>query len=421
MFVGNFTSVADERAKKKNQKEVLKLMIQNEALKERKVKDYQNPYNPPEVPPQNKSRAERRGDTAKQEQEAITNLQSLFDFDVRGINQVMSDIRKVRNEDGLIIFNALFPQIRNRIVNQTNPNLLTPDFVSDIIREFIIRAEDTNPLTRVEGDIVSNAFDDLEVEYNVDIICDLVEKSIELGMIVDNLTYLKDLMYQMDSTIRDIKSNVSLTSMDIDELSKRILKLYKKLGVPSLGQLRKLESSKNVERDIERINDKVKPDAQAFDKVMASIIRDIREGDVEQRLKQAESTKLSSNASIQDIVANSVEEYRKQEQMAEQMTEAESLEDDESEESSSSLSSSLSSEESLSQEMLSLEVGDITVIATIMTDGVTYRTDEGMKQLNGDKIRKLFVKQLTKLLRDNGDFEEKFIKKFRSISLKIKN
>jgi len=40
-------------------------MIQNEALKERKVKDYQNPYNPPEVPPQYKSRAERRGDTAK--------------------------------------------------------------------------------------------------------------------------------------------------------------------------------------------------------------------------------------------------------------------------------------------------------------------------------------------------------------------
>ena len=78
-------------------------MIQNEALKERKVKDYQNPFNPPEVSPQYKSRAERRGGTAKQEQEAITNLQSLFDFDVRGINQVMSDIRKVRNEDGLYI------------------------------------------------------------------------------------------------------------------------------------------------------------------------------------------------------------------------------------------------------------------------------------------------------------------------------
>jgi len=343
MFVGNFTSVADERAKKKNQQDVLKLMIQNEALKERKVKDYQNPFNPPEVPPQYKSRAERRGDTAKQEQEAITNLQSLFDFDVRGINQVMSDIRKVRNEDGLIIFNALFPQIRNRIVNQTNPNLLTPDFVSDIIREFIIRAEDTNPLTRVEGDIVSNAFDDLEVEYNVDIISDLVDKSIELGMIVDNLTDLKGLMYQIDSTIKDMKSNVSLTSMDIDELSKRILKLYKKLGVPSLGQLRKLETSKNVERDIERINDKVNPDAQAFESVRASVIRDIREGDVEQRLKQTETTKMSSNASMQDIIANAIDTYRTQEQM--QMPEAEQIEEEESS-SSSSASSSLSSEES---------------------------------------------------------------------------
>ena len=57
--------------------------------------------------------------------------------------------------------------------------------------------------------------------------------------------------------------------------------------MPSLGQLRKLETSKNVEKDIDRINDKVNADAQEFDSVRASIIRDIREGDVEQRLKQA--------------------------------------------------------------------------------------------------------------------------------------
>jgi hypothetical protein len=219
----------------------------------------------------------------------------------------MSDIRKVRNEDGLIIFNALFPQIRNRIVNQTNPNILTPEFVSDIIREFIIRAEDKNQLTRVEGDIVSNAFDDFELEYNVDIISDVIEKSIELGVDVDNLIEMRDLMYHMDSTIEDMKSNASLTSMDIDDLSKRILKLIKKLGVPSLGQLRKLETSKNVEKDIDRINDRVKPDTEIFESVKASAIRDIREGDVEQRLKEEEQTKLSSNASIQDIISNSIE------------------------------------------------------------------------------------------------------------------
>ena len=61
---------------------------------------------------------------------------------------------------------------------------------------------------------------------------------------MENLTEMRGLMYHMDSTIQDMKSNTSLTSLDIDELSKRILKLYKKLGVPSLGQLRKLETSK---------------------------------------------------------------------------------------------------------------------------------------------------------------------------------
>jgi hypothetical protein len=76
------------------------------------------------------------------------------------------------------------------------------------------------------------------------------------------------------------------------------------------------------------------------------------------------------------------------------------------------------SEESLSQEMMSLNAGDIAEIVTIMTEGVEYRTNDGVKVMNGDKIRKLFVKQLRKLLRDNGDFEEEFIGKFRSISQK---
>ena len=217
-------------------------------------------------------------------------------------------------------------------------------------------------------------------------------------------------MYQMDSTIKDMKSNDSLNSMDIDELSKRILRLYKKMGVPSLGQLRKLETSKNVEKDIDRINDKVNADAQAFDSVRASIIKDIREGDVEQRLKQAESNKLSSNASIQDIIANSVEEYRKQESMTEQMPEADQIEEEE-------LSNS-SSEESLSQEMMSLEVGDIAEIAKIMTEGVKYRTNEGTTLMNGDKIRKLFVKELRKLLKNNEEFEETFDAQFRTVSQK---
>jgi hypothetical protein len=198
--------------------------------------------------------------------------------------------------------------------------------------------------------------------------------------------------------------------LDIDELSKRILKLYKKLGVPSLGQLRKLETSKNVEKDIDRINDRVNPDAEMFESVKASVIRDIREGDVEQRLKEAEQTKLSSNASIQDIITNGIEAYRKQEEPIEE-------EDDEDSDESSSVSVS-SEEESLTQEMMSLDVGDIVQIATMLTEGVEYRTNEGVKQLNGDKIRKLFVKELKKLLKGSEDFEDAFNAKFRNQSQK---
>ena len=135
---------------------------------------------------------------------------------------------------------------------------------------------------------------------------------------------------------------------------------------------------------------------------------------MEQRLKQAETNKLSSNASMQDIIANAIDTYRTQEQM--QMPEAEQIEEEESSSSSSS-SSYLSNEESLSQEMMSLEVGDITEIATIMTEGVEYRTNEGVKVMNADKIRKLFVKQLRKLLKDNDEFEDSFISQFRSASV----
>jgi len=52
-----------------------------------------------------------------------------------------------------------------------------------------------------------------------------------------------------------------------------------------------------------------------------------------------------------------------------------------------------------------------------MTEGVTYITNEGVKQLNADKIRKLFVKQLKKILKDNNEFEDSFNSQFRSASV----
>ena len=77
----------------------------------------------------------------------------------------------------------------------------------------------------------------------------------------------------------------------------------------------------------------------------------------------------------------------------------------------------MEAEESLSQEMMSLDVGDIAEIAKIMTEGVGYRTNEGPTLMNADKIRKLFVKELRKLLKNNDEFEDAFVGQFRSASV----
>jgi hypothetical protein len=261
MFVGQFKNADDERQKRINQKELLKLMILNESRIERKVKDYQNPFSAPEVPPQYKTRTERRNDSSAQEAEALGNIQSLFDFDVRGINKVMNSIRTTRGNDGVIIFNALFPQIRNKIVNDTNPKLLTPAFVGDIIREFIIRNEDTNPLTRMKGENISKSIDDLEIDYNEDIINKLIDLGRQNGLPSTQLSELAQLQKFLNGfsiLIERMKGDADMTKDELEQISKKIRTTYKKLGIPTLAQLRKAESSKNPALLVSKLNANVK-------------------------------------------------------------------------------------------------------------------------------------------------------------------
>lgn len=276
MFVGQFKNADDERQKKINQKELLKLMILNESRIERKVKDYQNPFSAPEVPPQYKTRTERRNDSSAQEAEALGNIQSLFDFDIRGLNKVMNSIRSTRGNDGVIIFNALFPQIRNKIVNETNPKLLTPAFVADIIREFIIRNEDTNPLTRMKDENVSKSIDDLEIDYNGDVIRSLMEIGRQNGLTAPFLSELAQLQRFLDgfsTLIERMKGDADMTKDDLEQISKKIRTTYKKLGIPTLAQLRKAQSSKNPAQLVSKLNANVK--GSRLDGVMKRLQKDI--------------------------------------------------------------------------------------------------------------------------------------------------
>ena len=268
-------------------------MILNESRIERKVKDYQNPFSAPEVPPQYKTRTERRNDSSAQEAEALGNIQSLFDFDIRGLNKVMNSIRTTRGNDGVIIFNALFPQIRNKIVNETNPKLLTPAFVADIIREFIIRNEDTNPLTRMKDENVSKSIDDLEIDYNADIIRTLIDLGRQNGLPSTQLSELAQLQRFLDgfsTLIERMKNDADMTKDDLEQISKKIRATYKKLGIPTLAQLRKAQSSKNPAQLVSKLNANVK--GSRVDGVMKrlqeDIVKDLEKMENDEFLQDAE-------------------------------------------------------------------------------------------------------------------------------------
>ena len=113
---------------------------------------------------------------------------------------------------------------------------------------------------------------------------------------------------------------------------------------------------------------------------------------------------MNSNASIQDIIANSNDAYRNQEEMED--------------ESIQNMGAEEPDEEELTESIMSSQTGDIADIAKILTEGVEYRTDEGTMLLNDDKIRKSFVKRLRYFLKKNDDFEVAFTRQFNSNSKK---
>jgi hypothetical protein len=73
-------------------------------------------------------------------------------------------------------------------------------------------------------------------------------------------------------------------------------------------------------------------------------------------------------------------------------------------------------QEEITQEIMKLQTGDVAEIAKILTEGVEYGTNEETRLINGDKIRRFFVKQLREMLSSNNDFEEKFTDQFRSMT-----
>jgi len=174
MFVGSFKSYADMEAKKKAQLDLLKIMAENEEEKERRVRDYKNPFIPAPVPPPFKTAGQRRGEVVEQEKTAYTNLSTIGDLSVSEILFVINAIRKSDESEGIVKFNAFFPQIKNRLLRSVSPSLITANYLANWVVDYIRRSDTMNPLAfYTTGELLQSSFaDTISVYPNFDIVAE---------------------------------------------------------------------------------------------------------------------------------------------------------------------------------------------------------------------------------------------------------
>lgn len=258
MFVGNFKSYEDEKTKRLTQKDLLQIMVDNEMEKERRVRDFRNPYAPRPVPPPYKTIAERRADAIEQEKQAVNNLETLVEFSSQEFLFVVNKIRSSDVADGLFNFNSFFPQIKNRLLRTLNPKLLTPEFLAKNIIDYLRTATSSNPL--VDATDTANDYnrfrgryalqDDYEaflVKYRLfvnkleetDGADDIVEGIEEIdGEIID----IKEIM--VDNTyLEDLKQTI--TTSELEEVVKLIEKYYSEQSIPDITLLATIEKDMN--------------------------------------------------------------------------------------------------------------------------------------------------------------------------------
>lgn len=258
MFVGNFKSYEDEKTKRLTQKDLLQIMVDNEMEKERRVRDFRNPYAPRPVPPPYKTIAERRADAIEQEKQAVNNLETLVEFSSQEFLFVVNKIRSSDVADGLFNFNSFFPQIKNRLLRTLNPKLLTPEFLAKNIIDYLRTATSSNPL--VDATDTANDYnrfrgryalqDDYEaflVKYRL-FVNKLEETDgaddIKEGIkeIEDEIIDIKEIMVD-DKYLEDLKQTI--TTSELDEVVKLIEKYYSEQSIPDITLLATIEKDMN--------------------------------------------------------------------------------------------------------------------------------------------------------------------------------
>jgi len=136
MSIGCIRNTNDLQNKRKEYAEYLQLMIDNESIKEKRIKDYKNPNKPPAVPPQYKTVAEQNKDLQLQERQAIDNAKDLG-LDISEARSFVIQLEQKQDGiDNLVKLNKNFPAFKKLVSERLNPKSLEANAVLNLWEEF---------------------------------------------------------------------------------------------------------------------------------------------------------------------------------------------------------------------------------------------------------------------------------------------
>jgi len=234
-------------AKKKAQLDLLRVMAENEEEKERRLRDYRNPYIPIVVPPPFKTAGQRRAEGVEQEQLAINNLSTLGDLSTTEMLFVVNAIRRSDESEGIVKFNAFFPQIKTRLLRSVNPAFLTGNYLANWIVDYIRRSDTINPLAyNQSGEMLQSSFADAtNINPNYDMMAEFkdivftfsqqllripsIDESIASG-VEDGLEQLSTLLEVIPKQIDLNEVREKASSVELEDFAKFLQSYYKNIG-----------------------------------------------------------------------------------------------------------------------------------------------------------------------------------------------
>ena len=242
MSIGNIKNTNDLQNKKQEFSEYLQLMIDNEAIKEKRIKDYKNPNKPPPVPPQYKSASDQAKDLMMQEKLAMDNMKELG-IDIAEVRSfVMQLEQKQDGIDNLVKLNRNFPAFKKLISEKYLAKTLDAPLLLNAWEGF---SANINALTGLKSVYsgATNAYTDAPNNYNkiptdnllseIKVILDTVETNPILAFTqnfiantINNIEEAKKILLD-ESEVGKIDNLTPIEKSKISKIAEDLLTIYK--------------------------------------------------------------------------------------------------------------------------------------------------------------------------------------------------